>query len=267
MSGWYRLNPPPDVGEPGATSEAVDDTIVTSFPDGTSRVDYPDRSVMVLFPDGAVLNIYPDGTRTFNDADGVALDPWTGGPLDALPSEPTGGTERLLEILGGYHDLTDLEEAQGYLELLGDTATGELSPVGWFTEVVGAGLHVLAALETRQRGCRRRGWCYASVYGALGMGAPDDPPFAPGHVDTDEDALDLAAWREGVAHAAAQLTAPGTEGPRFRNRVLMEIARLGADPRAAVQSLWDTACDHYPDGDGALKAAYAHLPWPAPYLT
>jgi hypothetical protein len=254
-------------GDGSTVTNNDDGTTTTDWPDGTQRVDYTDGSVMVTFPDKSVLNMYADGSKTLNDVNGTALDPATGAPLNAqpepgpTPTPPEQGPDKLLRLLGGDESITDLDTAKSLFETFKDTLKGEIDPVEWVKQWIKMVLQVVKALETEERGCYYRGWCYAVLYGALDMGAVPSPTFANSLQGPDQDSLDKTNWDEGVSAANGQL-ADGKNGVSLRNRVLLRVAKNG-DPAAVLKEMYVAACDNTDDKD--LKRAYADiLGWPTP---
>jgi hypothetical protein len=252
-------------GDLSTTVTNGDGTLTTDWPDGTQRIDYADGSAMVSFPDKAVLNLYPDGLKTLNDANGAALDPETGeplgtaGPVDTPPEE---GADRLLRLMSGDERVADLLEAQGLVETFADALKGEIDPVEWVIKWIEMVLQVAKALETEERGCYYRGWCYAVLYSALDMSTPAQPTFANSLQGPRQDDLDRQSWDRGVGAANFQL-ADGTAGTGLRNRVLLRVAATGASPLTTLRDMYQTACDH--SGDSALRQGYEDiLTWPDP---
>jgi hypothetical protein len=122
-------------------------------------------------------------------------------------------------------------------------------------------VQVVKALETEERGCEYRGWCYGVLYGALNMGSPPEPTFANSLGGPDQDVLDRNSWRSGVATATKQL-ADGAAGNALRNRLLFQVAVNGGDARTTLQALYQAACDQ--SDDWQLAKGYDHLNWPEP---
>jgi hypothetical protein len=253
----------PRVATDGNGSNSIeneDGSATTTWPDGTVRVDYPDQSFTITFTDGAVLNVYADGSRTLNDQFGNPLDPGTGQALET-PTPPLSGPDRALQLLNGEEPIADVMQAQELLDTLREALEGEISPAGWATKIVEAILEVAKALETEERGCEVRGWCYAVLYGALDMGVPPEPTFAGSLQGPEQDQLNLEYWREGVMTAQNQLQA-GTDGVALRNRLLLRVAVDGGDPARTVTTLWLAACAKTADKE--LADAYPALSWPQP---
>ena len=254
-------------GDGSSTVEENDGSTTVSWPDGTVRVNYTDGSSMVTFPDFAVLNIYADGTRDLADAAGNPLDLTTGQPLQPVgqgPAPESFGPDRVLRVLSGEEilgDLTDAKDAYETLETLEDAIKGEIDPVAIVEKLVEAILEVIKAIETEERGCRLRAWCYTVTYDALGMGAPPEPAFSGSQKGPDQDALDLQWWRDGVQSALDQLAA-GDTGTALHNKVLLNVASHGGDPAAAVTTLWHAVCKG--TNDKELAKAYESLDWPQP---
>lgn len=261
MAGDWQLDPPPTAGDYGAVTESMEDeTSVTSWPDGTSRVDYPDGSATVTYPDFAVLNLFPDGRRTLTDAEGTSYDPYSGAPLYDLEA-PLYGAEEIQNILSGGKVLGTLGEAKELVEAAADSVRGAVDPVEWVGQVINAILEVVRALETPERGCFLRGWCYTLLYGALDMGEPPEPAFAGHYGGPDQDELNRVAWWEGVAKARADLN-DGESGNAMRNKILIQVALNGGDATTTLRKMWSSACA--PSDDWQLAAAYDHLSWPEP---
>jgi hypothetical protein len=260
--GDYTYEPPPQAQEgDGSSVETQDDgSVVTSFADGTSRVDYPDGSIMVLYPDNSVLNVYPDGSRTLTEADGTAYDPYSGALLGGI-DVPKYGAQQIQAILSGGEVLGSIDEAKELIETAIDVVSGEVYPASWVGRIVDAVLEVVAALETEERGCFLRGWCYTLLYAALDMGVPPTPNFAKSLGGPEQDELDRRAWTDGVAVAQANLQY-GADGVAIRNKVLIQLAIDGGYPPETLQKLWQAACAS--SGDDELAAAYASLRWPEP---
>jgi len=270
-----------------------DGSIVTDWPDGTQRVEYPDSSQMVTFPDGAVLNLYADGSKTLNDANGNALDPATGAPLDGVaqagPTDPDTtdspatttdsesdatadapidtppdmGPDKILRLMRGDDRIGDVQEAVGLVDTLKEAIEGEIDPAEWVKMWFEMVLAVIKALETEERGAYYRGWCYTVLYGALDMGTPPEPTFSGSLRGADQDDLDRQGWRDGVDAATSQL-ADGASGTGLRNRVLLRVARNGsANPQPTLREMYVAACEHTDDKD--LRRAYEDiLGWPQP---
>lgn len=258
-------NPPvPSEGD-GSTSNPNDDgSTTTTWPDGTTRVDYPDHSSMITYTDGAILNLYLDGSRTLNDQSGNPLDPNTGQPLSSngsIPTAPDTGPDRVLHLLNGDEEIANVLDALELVKTFGETLAGEVSPVGWVMQWIEAVLQVVKAMETEERGCKLRGWCYAVLYGALDMGIPPEPTFSGSLGGTDQDELDKSSWRDGVAAAQRQL-ANGKNGVMLRNRVLLRVARDGGQPATTLNAMWLATCEKTEDSQ--LAKAYPSLDWPQP---
>jgi hypothetical protein len=256
---------PAATADDGSSQTANDDgSTTTTWPDGTSRVDYADGSTMVTFTDGAVLNVYPDGTRTLNDVNGVALDPATGAPPSGggeLPTPPDQTPDHLLRLINGDDTVSDIQEAVDLVKTFADTIGGELDPTEWVKQWFMALLAGIKALETEERGCYMRGWCYTVLYSALDMGRPPEPAFSGSLQGPDQDALDRQNWGEGV-QAAEQQLAERPSGTALRNRVLLRLAQDGNQPAVTLNTLWQAACAH--TDDTMLARAYEQIDWPQP---
>ncbi|MEU4576340.1 hypothetical protein [Nonomuraea sp. NPDC023979] len=277
-------------GDGASIVQNEDGSTQTSWPDGTTRVDEPDGRVMVTFPDFSVLNIETDGTRTLNDVNGAPLDLTTGQPLsgtpegEPAPTPPPTTVDQLNEIVDGAGALIDLAGAEGVLRAFGvaavvdkeyaalselamafgDALKGEISPVAWFTQPVKMLLAVIKAIETEERGVSMRSWVYTVAYDAMGMGTPPEPAFSGSLGGPDQDARNREAWIDGQGQAQQQL-ADGRNGVALHNRVVLVIAKCGANPATAVTELWAAACRQSgDDGDAGLLAAYPQLSWPEP---
>ena len=250
-------------GDGSSTTTNEDGSTITTWPSGLQRVDYPDSSAMVTFPDGAVLNIYADGTRTLNDAQGGHLDPVTGNPLGnggPVGTPPDIGPDEVNRVLHGDKPIADAQEALSLIEAFKDALEGDISPAEWVAKWMDMVLEVVKAVETEERGCYYRGWCYGVLYAVLGMGTPPEPTFSGSLQGPDQDALDQQYWKRGVAAAADQL-ASGSNGVGLRNRALLRIAADGGDPAITLKEMYVAACDH--TDDQQLKEAYADiLSWP-----
>jgi hypothetical protein len=260
--GDYIYDPPPQAQEgDGSSVETQDDgSLITSLPDGTSRVDYPDGSIMVLYPDSSVLNVYPDGSRTLTDGDGTAYDPYSGAPLNGI-DVPKYGAQKIQAILSGGEVLGTIDEAKELIETAIDAVRGEVDPTSWVGRIIDAVLEVVTALETEERGCFLRSWCYTLVYVALDMGVPPTPNFAGSLGGPEQDELDRQAWTDGVAEAQEKLQY-GADGVAIRNKVLIQLAIDGGYPQTTLQKLWQAACASSEDDE--LAAAYDSLSWPEP---
>lgn len=258
-------NPPVPTDGDGSSKVTNDDgSTTTTWPDGTVRVDYTNGSAMITFPDGAVLNLYADGTRTLNDANGVALDPQTGQSLQTnapAPTAPVTGPDRILRILHGDEAVENVTEAADLLSAFKDALEGEINPVDIVEQVIEMVLQVVKAMETEERGCQIRGWCYGLMYGALNMGSPPEPAFSGSLQGPDQDALDHQAWDAGVSSAQQQL-GTGQDGVALRNKVLLRVAYDGSQPATTLDEIWHASCTK--SGDQQLAAAYPSLSWPAP---
>lgn len=261
-----QLSNPLAAAEGDGSSRVTNDdgSTTTSWPDGTVRVDYADGSAMITFSDGSVLNLYADGTRTLNDKNGVALDPQTGQPEDANPPTPTApetGPDRILHILNGDESVENLTEAADLVSTFKDAIEGEINPIDMVKKVIEMVLQVVKAMETEERGCQVRGWCYSLLYGALDMWTLPEPTFSGSLQGSDQDALDKQAWDAGVSMAQQQL-ANGQDGKALRNKVLLRVAYDGSQPATALNEIWQASCAQ--TGDQQLAAAYPNLSWPQP---
>ncbi len=252
-------------GDDSSSEQNEDGSTTISWPDGTARVNYPDGTAMITYSDDAVMNIDADGTKHLNDSSGAQLDPSTGQPLGGgegpLPTPPDQGPDKLLKLMNGEDEVADVKEAVGLVEAFKDALEGELDPAEWVEKWFEMLLVVIKAIETEERGCYMRGWCYAVLYSALDMGTPPEPTFANSLQGADQDTLDRQNWDEGVSSAQKQL-ADGANGISMRNRVLLRVARDGSRPNVTLDALWQAACEH--TDDTQLARAYEHLGWPAP---
>jgi hypothetical protein len=257
-------NVPSPVDGDGSTSESNDDGSTSiSWPDGTSRVNYADGSSMITYTDGAVLNLYRDGTRTLNDANGVALNPSTGQPVGGgdLPTPPDQGPDAILNALKGDERIANVTEALGLVQTLTEAIEGELDPAEWVKAWFEMVIQVIKALETEERGCYMRAWCYTALYSALDMGTPPEPGFQNSLQGPDQDALDKQNWDAGVTRATQQM-GDGVNGVKLRNRILLRVAKDANQPNVTLDALWHAACEH--TDDRQLAQAYDHLGWPDP---
>jgi hypothetical protein len=218
---------------------------------------------MITYPDGAILNLYIDGTRTLNDEKGKALDPNTGAPLESgpIPIPPRFGPDYALHLLHGEEELNDVSDANEALKAFTETLEGEIDPASWAQQALESIIQVIKALETEERGCQLRGWCYGVLYGALGMGTPPEPAFSGSLQGPDQDELDRTAWQDGVA-AAEQELKQGQDGISLRNKILLRIANDGNQPATTLTTLWHAACES--TDDRQLSEAYPSLSWPQP---
>jgi hypothetical protein len=274
-------------GDGASTVTNDDGSKTTTWPDGTTRNDETDGTATVTFPDGSMLTVAANGTETLKDANGNALDPNTGQPLSntaqdqTIPTPPPTTVDQLNEIVEGVSTLADLAGAEGILKAFGvaavvdkrygalaelttafaDALKGDLSPAGWFTQVLKMVLAVVKALETEERGVGMRSWCYTVVYDAMSMGVPPEPTFSGSLQGPDQDATDKQWWEDSRKQAQDQLS-DGQNGVALRNRVLLLIAKCGGDPATAVTEMWAEACRE--SDDDQLLAAYPQLSWPQP---
>jgi len=146
-------------------------------------------------------------------------------------------------------------------QTLTEAVAGEIDPKAWVEQVLNAVLHLWKAVETEERGCFLRGWCYGALYGALDMGEPRLPNFSGSLGGPEQDDLDRAKWLEGVSQAGTDL-ADGTAGVALRNKILLRIAVDGGHPGTTLRRTWQAACDAA--DDQALAQAYDALSWPEP---
>jgi hypothetical protein len=175
---------------------------------------------------------------------------------------PTPTTaEQVSQALDGAEKIGDVAEALALLAGdAGEAALAAIEPVNAILLTVELFTNVIQAMETEERGCSMRGWCYAVLYGALGMGAPPEPVFRGSLGGPDQDQLDQQGWDQGVADGQQEL-ANGTDGVALGNKLLLRVAHDG-DPSVAVNVLWQACCTQ--TGDTQLAQAYANLGWPQP---
>jgi|tagenome__1003787_1003787.scaffolds.fasta_scaffold20813781_2 hypothetical protein len=246
------------------TTAWPDGTASTTWPDQTVRVDYPDRSYMVTYPDGRVLNGYPDGSQTLNDANGVALDPATGQPLNADPGpviDPESD-DTVAEILHGGHKLSSLAEAVGILGRI-EVVEAVAEPIDGLLAVAVMSYEVWKALEAANRAYASAGHCYGLMYGALDLAGPDYPSGS-WSLDSEETiAIKKGKFADGVNEARTEL-ADGANGVLLRNKILLRTAHLGSDPAAMIDELWKASCSK---ADNAFYADHMRLMWPSTGIT
>ena len=193
-------------------------------------------------------------TQPLADGNGSSSD---GGPPTPAPS----AAEQVSEVLDGLHKIVDVAEAAGYLAgEAGELALEAIEPLSAVLVTVELFTNVIHAMETEERGCSMRGWCYAMLYGALEMGAPPEPTFQGSLAGPDQDQLDKQGWDQGVSEGQQEL-ASGTEGVALSNKLLLRVARDG-NPATTVNALWQASCAK--SGDHQLAQAYPNLSWPQP---
>ena len=169
--------------------------------------------------------------------------------------------EQVSEVLDGLHTIADVAEAAGYLAGdAGELALEAIEPLSAVLLTIELFTNVIKAMETEERGCSMRGWCYAVLYGALGMGTPPEPTFQGSLAGPDQDQLDQQGWDQGVADGQQEL-ANGTDGVTLNNKLLLRVAHDG-DPGVTVNALWQASCAK--TGDSQLAQAYPNLGWPQP---
>lgn len=177
------------------------------------------------------------------------------------PTPASSPADTAHDILTGVHTIADLAEAGALIagdagEILADA----IEPVAGVLAVIEMFWDTLTALETEERGCGRRGWCYAVMYGALDMGSPPEPTFQGSLQGPDQDTLDQQAWEQGVADGQQALQ-NDTDGVVLRNKLLLRAAH-DTDPAVTLNALWQAACAKADDTE--LARAFDHLPWPTP---
>jgi hypothetical protein len=201
------------------------------------------------------------GGDTSDTNSGTSTDGDTSSSGDDTPTPAPSAGEQVSEVLEGLHKVVDVAEAAGYLA--GDAAEvalGAIEPVSGILLVVELFTNVIKAMETEERGCSMRGWCYAVLYGALNMGTPPEPTFQGSLQGPGQDQLDKQAWDQGVADGQQEL-ANGADGVALSNKVLLLVAHDG-DPAKALNDLWQACCAK--SGDSQLAQAYSNLIWPQP---
>jgi hypothetical protein len=169
--------------------------------------------------------------------------------------------DRVRQVLDGVHTVVDLAEAGAYVAgEAGEIVLTAIEPVSALLLTIEMFWETLRAMETEERGCGRRAWCYTILYAALNMGTPPEPTFTGSLAGEDQDRLDKQAWDEGVNDGQRALT-NGATGVALRNKVLLRVAHDG-DPAATLNGLWHAACAAADDSQ--LAAAYSSLSWPQP---
>jgi hypothetical protein len=177
------------------------------------------------------------------------------------PTPTPTAAEQLSEALDGLHKIVDAAEAAAYLAGdAGELALQAIEPVGAVLLTIELFTKVIQAMETEERGCSMRGWCYAVLYGALGLGTPPEPTFQGSLGGPDQDQLDQQGWDQGVAEGQREL-ANGTDGVALSNKVLLRVAHDG-DPATTLNALWQASCAK--SDDTQLASAYPNLSWPQP---
>ncbi len=172
---------------------------------------------------------------------------------------PTPG-EQVQDLLDGAHRIADVAEAAAYLG--GDAADGLLEviePIGLLLLAEEMFAEVIKAMETEERGCGLRGWCYSVLYGALDMGSPPEPTFQGSLGGEDQDGLDRTSWREGVSSGLQSLS-NGADGVFLSNKLILRAH--DGDPAETLNRLWQAACAQ--GEDAMLVKAYPTLSWPEP---
>lgn len=193
----------------------------------------------------------PSGHRT----SGSSAQP---GPL---PTPEASSADKIHKYLEGKERLETLHAAQDLLEgIAGDSEALEavadgIEPIGAILMVVGMVWNTIKAMETEERGCGMRGWCYGIMYAAMDMGVPGANCSGSLQGD-DQDQLDNQAFNEGASEGAGQ-----GEDVTIRNRLLLRIAKDG-DPATTLTALWQNACEKADESQ--LADAYSALPWPGP---
>ncbi|MFF3405230.1 hypothetical protein ACFYW8_03235 [Streptomyces sp. NPDC002742] len=244
------------------TVDNGDGTSTTTWGDGTYQVDYAaDGSSMRVFSNGNVLNTYADGTRTYNDQNGVALDPDTGQPL-APPPAPEAPTPTSGEIETGVHLITTLVEA-GLILARAEGALAIVEPANALLMPITMAGEIWHALDSAPRAYGTMGHCYGLMYGALDMGEPAYPqgPYSLDSAETIEQKQ--ARYAEGVQLAAGQL-ADGANGTAMRNKLLLRTAYLGSDPSRTLNEIWKASCLAT---DDEFYANHLALMWPDTGMT
>jgi hypothetical protein len=202
-----------------------------------------------------------DGSSSGGDTPTTTSDSSSNGDSGGTPTPAPTAAEQVSEALDGLHKIVDIAEAGAYLAGdAGEAALGAIEPVSAILLVVELFTNVIQAMETEERGCSMRGWCYAVLYGALNMGTPPEPTFQGSLGGPDQDQLDKQGWDQGVADGQQEL-ANGADGVALNNKVLLLVAHDGA-PAAALNDLWQSCCAK--TGDSQLAQAYPNLSWPQP---
>jgi len=177
------------------------------------------------------------------------------------PAPAPSAGEQVAEALEGLHKIVDMAEAAAYLAGdAGEVALEAIEPVSAVLLTIELFTNVIQAMETEERGCSMRGWCYSVLYGALAMGTPPEPTFQGSLAGPDQDQLDHQGWDQGVADGQQEL-ANGTDGVALSNKLLLRVAHDG-DPAITVNALWQACCAK--TGDTQLAQAYPNLNWPQP---
>lgn len=177
------------------------------------------------------------------------------------PTPAPSAAEQVSEVLDGIHRIVDVAEAAGYLAGdAGELALEAIEPVSVVLLAIELFTKVIQAMETEERGCSMRGWCYGVLYGALNIGSLPEPTFQGSLGGPDQDQLDQQAWDEGVTEAQQEL-ASGADGVALSNKLLLRVAHDG-DPATTVNGLWQACCAK--TDDTQLAAAYPNLSWPQP---
>jgi len=186
-------------------------------------------------------------------------DPSDGGTPTPAPST----ADQVSQVLDGAHQIADIEEAALYLAGdAGEAALAAIEPLSGILLVIQLFTEVIKATETEEYGCQLRGWCYAVLYGALGMGTPPEPAFQGSLQGPDQDQLDQQWWDQGVAQGQQDL-ANGTDGVALSNKLLLRVARDG-NPATTLTGLWQASCAKADVGGQQLAEAYPNLGWPQP---
>lgn len=186
------------------------------------------------------------------------------GPSDGDTPTPAPSTaDQMSQVLDGIHKIVDTAEAAAYLAGdAGEAALTAIEPLSGILLTIQLFTEVIKATQTEEHGCQLRGWCYAVLYGAVGMGTPPEPTFQGSLQGPDQDQLDQQWWDQGVAQGQQDL-ANGTDGVALSNKLLLRVAHDG-DPATTLNALWQASCVKS-DVDGQqLAQAYPNLNWPQP---
>lgn len=177
------------------------------------------------------------------------------------PTPTPSAGEQVSDVLDGLHKIVDVAEAAGYLAGdAGELALTAIEPLSGLLLTIELFTNVIRAMETEERGCSMRGWCYSVLYGALSMGTPPEPTFQGSLGGPEQDQLDQQGWDQGVAEGLREL-ANGAEGVALSNKLLLRVAHDG-DPATTLNAIWQASCAQ--SGDSQLAQAYPNLGWPQP---
>ena len=187
----------------------------------------------------------------------------TNPPDDSTPTPAPSAADQIAQVLDGIHKIVDTAEAAAYLAGdAGEAALTAIEPLSGILLTVQLFVEVIKATETEEHGCQLRGWCYAVLYGALGMGTPPEPTFQGSLQGPDQDQLDQQWWDQGVTQGQQDL-ANGTAGVALSNKLLLRVAHDGA-PATTVTALWQACCAQSETDGQQLAQAYPSLDWPQP---